>query len=399
VGKALADGFLFPLPLALPFIELAFAVIRGTGGLPRVAPLAALPRGSHAAHTAAVAALKGILHSPLAASILAAYYPSMRSLLDVARTRLAQRMDPAAGGELTLRGGVSVEDLTLSWVHPGSDFPLIFGAVQAAAGWGTAGEEERAWAGLLAGEWRGADALAAAMLPAEEYASLVIDPTGGDVTTGGVDLFLGLFLLYTARLGIGHALAPFVAGLSATATPLSALTTLTPAELRDAYCGSPTVEWSMETLAKHVGTGGGYDASSRPVVYFFQTLVGMSQTERADFLRFATGCPALPPGGLAALLPPLKLMQKLDVPPLPLASRPGGVGGAARGGVVDVDVEEITDSPARPMGTAAAGHDRALPSASTCFHHVRLPPYSSAAVTRAQLLEAIGASAGLLDLS
>jgi HECT-domain (ubiquitin-transferase) len=61
-----------------------------------------------------------------------------------------------------------------------------------------------------------------------------------------------------------------------------------------------------------------------------QVLVDFTPAERAAFLQFVTGCPALPPGGLTALDPPLNIIPK---------DAPGPV-------------------------------DLALPSTSTCFHQV-----------------------------
>jgi E3 ubiquitin-protein ligase TRIP12 len=61
-------------------------------------------------------------------------------------------------------------------------------------------------------------------------------------------------------------------------------------------------------------------------------LVEFTMKERAAFLQFVTGCPALPPGGLPALDPPLNIIPK----------------------------------------DAAGPVDMALPSTSTCFHQVAL---------------------------
>lgn len=46
-----------------------------------------------------------------------------------------------------------------------------------------------------------------------------------------------------------------------------------------------------------------------------------------------------------------------------------------------------------------AGPDGELPSASTCFHVLKLPPYSRAETLSERLAFAIGNSKGLIDMS
>jgi len=46
-----------------------------------------------------------------------------------------------------------------------------------------------------------------------------------------------------------------------------------------------------------------------------------------------------------------------------------------------------------------AGADGELPSASTCFHVLKLPPYSHAETLAERLTYAIGNSKGLIDMS
>jgi hypothetical protein len=43
--------------------------------------------------------------------------------------------------------------------------------------------------------------------------------------------------------------------------------------------------------------------------------------------------------------------------------------------------------------------DGSLPSASTCFHQVKLPPYTSLAIMRERLVFAMQASAGVIDMT
>lgn len=67
------------------------------------------------------------------------------------------------------------------------------------------------------------------------------------------------------------------------------------------------------------------------------------------FLNFATGCPTLPPGGLANLHPRLTIVRK----------------------------------------TSEGKADGAFPSVNTCVHYLKLPEYSTKEILREQLLLAI----------
>ena len=75
----------------------------------------------------------------------------------------------------------------------------------------------------------------------------------------------------------------------------------------------------------------------------------LDTAERKAFLNFATGCPSLPPGGLANLHPRLTVVRKT------------------------VDEGEV---------------DCSYPSVNTCVHYVKVPEYSAKEVLKRQLLVA-----------
>ena len=79
------------------------------------------------------------------------------------------------------------------------------------------------------------------------------------------------------------------------------------------------------------------------------SLQDMHESERKDFLRFATGVCVLPPGGLKNLEPKLTVVRK----------------------------HCDTDS------------DAHFPSANTCFHFLKLPEYSSKEILQARLNTAL----------
>ena len=98
----------------------------------------------------------------------------------------------------------------------------------------------------------------------------------------------------------------------------------------------------------------GYTSASKAVADFWAIVGDMNARERSLLLRFATACPRAPPLGFAQLEPRFTL-QRVEL---------------TRGG------------------------DGQLPSAATCFHTLRLPPYPSRATMKSKLLMAIQAGAG-----
>jgi hypothetical protein len=144
---------------------------------------------------------------------------------------------------------------------------------------------------------------------------------------------------------------------------VSTLLLLTPDELRDTVCGSLAVEWDAASLRRGVVWSNGYTSTSPQAAMLVDVLVAFTQLERRHFLQFVTGCPTLPPGGLRSLEPALKVIPR-------------------------------SDSRLTPREV-----EMSLPSASTCFHQIKLPPYSSAAQMRERLLAAIAGSKDCIDFT
>jgi E3 ubiquitin-protein ligase TRIP12 len=69
-------------------------------------------------------------------------------------------------------------------------------------------------------------------------------------------------------------------------------------------------EWTTEGLLHAIKCDHGYSRSSPAVLAFVSALTELSQDERRALLRFVTGSPRLPPGGLAALRPRLTIVKK-----------------------------------------------------------------------------------------
>lgn len=69
-------------------------------------------------------------------------------------------------------------------------------------------------------------------------------------------------------------------------------------------------EWTTEGVLDSIKCDHGYSRSSPVVLAFVAALTELSPEERRALLRFVTGSPRLPPGGLAALRPKLTIVKK-----------------------------------------------------------------------------------------
>eukprot|EP00243_Klebsormidium_subtile_P009512 TRINITY_DN4787_c0_g2_i1.p1 TRINITY_DN4787_c0_g2~~TRINITY_DN4787_c0_g2_i1.p1 ORF type:complete len:120 (-),score=32.58 TRINITY_DN4787_c0_g2_i1:350-679(-) len=106
----------------------------------------------------------------------------------------------------------------------------------------------------------------------------------------------------------------------------------------------------------------------------------LTPDEQRSFLRFVTGAPRLPPGGLSALTPRLTIVRK----------HPSG-------GTPSATLGSTPPGSALAPGTTLADGD--LPSVMTCANYLKLPPYSCKAVMKDRLLYAIKEGQGSFDLS
>ena len=120
-----------------------------------------------------------------------------------------------------------------------------------------------------------------------------------------------------------------------------------PEELEVLLVGEFKEIWSVEYLKTCLINEYSRGAEYKTVEYLFQVLASFSSEEQHLFLEFVTGRSRLPPGGLAALLPPMTVR--------------------INGSIKDVS----------------------LPVSSTCFNVLYLPQYSSPEILRLKLLQAI----------
>ncbi|XP_076174502.1 ubiquitin fusion-degradation 4-like isoform X3 [Ptiloglossa arizonensis] len=150
---------------------------------------------------------------------------------------------------------------------------------------------------------------------------------------------------YCLDRGISRQLESFKSGFSKV-FPMEKLHAFSPEEIRAMLCGEQNPQWTREDLLNYTEPKLGYTRESPGFQRFVNVLVSLTGPERKAFLQFATGCSALPPGGLCNLYPRLTVVRKVDA----------GSGG--------------------------------YPSVNTCVHYLKLPEYPTEELLKERLLAA-----------
>jgi hypothetical protein len=167
----------------------------------------------------------------------------------------------------------------------------------------------------------------------------------------------------------------------------SVLRLLTVTETRSLFDGSDAVAddrlWTPAALAQAIGPGSGYTERSPQMGFLLQAVSSLTPPQRRAFLQFLTGSSRLPLGGFAALQPRISVIR--------VAVDDAGSGAGSGSGLRGLSSGSIGGSGSGRglFGRPAVTADDLLPTASTCQHYIKLPPYSSAEVARAKLLLAI----------
>jgi E3 ubiquitin-protein ligase TRIP12 len=215
-------------------------------------------------------------------------------------------------------------------------------------------------------------------------------PGGADVAVTSSNLREYIDAVVDATLGSGIAtqVEAFRTGFNAI-FPLSSLEPFYEDEIEAMLCGTGEA-WTAEGLAAVIKFDHGYNATSAPIVALLEVLAELDTVDQRRFLRFVTGTPRLPPGGVASLQPKLTVVRKLST-----SMGPGGesFGTSAPGS------EPGSATAAAAAAVARSLADGDLPSVMTCANYLKLPPYSSKEVLKERLLFAIREGQGSFDLS
>ncbi|PSC70280.1 E3 ubiquitin-ligase UPL3-like isoform A [Micractinium conductrix] len=221
-----------------------------------------------------------------------------------------------------------------------------------------------------------------------------LHPEGAEVPVTAANLRQYLDAVVEATLGGGvqAQVSAFRAGFEAI-FPVDNLAAFYEDEIEAMLCGTGEA-WSPSFLAEVIKVDHGYTLQSPPVRALLEVLSELDAVEQRRFLRFVTGTPRLPPGGLAALQPRLTVVRK--------HSHSGGASGLS--GVEGASAPQGSlsvpsgDAGSLPPGVKSAA-DGDLPSVMTCANYIKLPPYSSKEVLKERLLFAITEGQGSFDLS
>jgi len=153
--------------------------------------------------------------------------------------------------------------------------------------------------------------------------------------------------------------------------PLETLSIFDTMEIDRLFCGQ-SEKWTVEMLADCLKFDHGYTASSPYIKQFLHILADFDSEEQRQFLKFVTGAPRLPPGGLSALNPKLTIVRK-------------NFSSANRDSAGNTPRSESLHTPVNEL--VLENYD--LPSVMTCANYVKLPPYTSQAVMREKLMYAM----------
>ncbi|KAK9798991.1 hypothetical protein WJX73_009807 [Symbiochloris irregularis] len=186
------------------------------------------------------------------------------------------------------------------------------------------------------------------------------------------------------RSGIQHQMTAFREGFGEV-FPLECLKCFHEEEIEVLLCGT-CERWTVSMLADTIKFDHGYTSSSTAVQHFLETLAELDSADQRRFLRFVTGCPSLPPGGVAALQPRLTVVRKQSSSAMEAPSTPRH--------------DSASGTPRSLSHTASMGSaDGDLPSVMTCANYIKLPPYSTKAVMQERLLFVIREGQCSFDLS
>ena len=196
-------------------------------------------------------------------------------------------------------------------------------------------------------------------LPGEPSIELCEGGAQRDVGIDDLEEYVQAVLDLMLRDGVRAQIDAFRKGFSEV-LPAHHLRAFSPEELDVLFNGSRDV-WERDAIVESLKFDHGYTRSSGAVGFLLSIMCEFTDAERRQFLKFVTGSPRLPVGGLSRMVPRLTIVKKSP---------------------------ESGNSP-----------DAYLPSVMTCANYLKLPDYSSKEVMRERLLTAINEGQGCFLLS
>lgn len=195
------------------------------------------------------------------------------------------------------------------------------------------------------------DELTAEGVPTEQVRhELVLDGGDTEVSVDNVQEYVELMAAKVLVEGVQQQMDAFQEGFNEV-FPMRQLRIYSAGELEIKLGGKSELDWTEAELTAAIAPQHGYDTESSVYRDFIQGLLAMSETEKRRFLTWITGCPRQPVGGLAALVPKMTILRKDPS-----------------------DGMSIEDT---------------MPSAQTCHHIVKMPPYDDKSMMMERLITAI----------
>jgi len=188
-----------------------------------------------------------------------------------------------------------------------------------------------------------------------------LSPEGAEraVTIDNLGEYVQRVLEVYLHEGVAAQVAAFCKGFS-DVFPIEQLRAFAADEL-DVLFNGTREKWERDVIVEHLKFDHGYTRSSRAVGLLLEILCAFDDATLSQFLKFVTGSPRLPVGGLARLSPRLTIVLK------------------------------------RPENGVSP--DAYLPSVMTCANYLKLPDYSSKAIMRERLMTSIFEGQGAFLLS
>ena len=169
-----------------------------------------------------------------------------------------------------------------------------------------------------------------------------------EVTEKNLTEYVNAVIDATVGSGISKAINAFRSGFSEV-IQWEALKIFTPSELVSIICGE-SCSFTVEEFEENIVLEHGY-ARNSPQIKMLLTIVSeFNEKDKEDFIKFITGCSALPIGGFRNLEPKITIARR---------------------------------------ESETGNNDDSLPTVATCNHYLKLPPYSSVDIMRKKLRAAI----------
>ncbi|KAI3696775.1 hypothetical protein L6452_29309 [Arctium lappa] len=177
------------------------------------------------------------------------------------------------------------------------------------------------------------------------------------VNATNLEEYIDLVIDATIKSGISRQMDAFISGFNQV-FQINHLQIFTNEELERLLCGEREA-WDSNQLPDLIKFDHGYTASSPPIVHLLEILQELDYEQQKAFLKFVTGAPRLPLGGLSSLNPKFTIVRK--------------------------HCDKLVDAD--------------LPSVMTCANYLKLPPYSSKETMKEKLFYAITEGQGSFHLS